>query len=71
MTTTNESDQPYTVRATKLAPGYLLSCRCGWSITMLSVVADMKEAGKAHEATHAADPFAGIVDVPTNDGWDA
>ena len=24
-----------------------------------------------YERTHQADPFRGIVDVPTNDGWDA
>ncbi len=23
-----------------------------------------------YEGSHQADPFAGIVDVPTNDGWD-
>ena len=65
------AEQPYTVRATKIAAGhYLLSCRCGWRFRMLSVVADMKDAARHHEATHASDPFAGIVDVETNDGWD-
>ncbi len=54
MTTPEEADQPYTVRATKIAAGhYLLSCRCGWRFRMLSLVADTKDAAKHHEAKHA------------------
>ena len=32
---------------------------------------DWEATVTASAAASAADPFAGIVDVPTNDGWDA
>ena len=45
------------------------TCECGFS-GPIPVGWNRASAYLAHAET-PADPFVGIVDVPTNDGWDA
>ena len=77
-TTDNTIGVPYGRSSVDDAGRYWVHCpECDATFKGVGATEDKvtKSAGLEYaihyERTHQADPFAGIVDVPTNDGWDA